>query len=180
MRQLQDSSANCHISLRGTTISGGAPSQMAANFISSLLNSRALQLFILEVLQPNYARRYRSMLIAAQKHLLPLGVGLGRRGGPATGGYFIWLALPEDLSGQDVAARAITEENLLVVHGAVFEVAGDNTRRRTNFEHNVRLCFAWEDEDKLVTGVERLATVVKRMLAEKKQASQHEHTPPVQ
>lgn len=68
----------------------------------------------------------------------------------------------------DVVARATTEENILVAAGPLFEVPGDNMQVGTKFENNLRLCFAWEDEDKLAEGVERLARVLWRMLDEMK------------
>lgn len=102
---------------------------------------------------------------AIEDHLLPLGATLPR-GTQAekdvVGGYFVWLTLP--VNAVKLAKRAKEEQNLIVAEGAIFEVPGD--RETANFPNNIRLCFAWEDEDKLAEGIERLARVLKGMLAD--------------
>ena len=60
----------------GSTKSGGAPSQLTATFMSSLLQSGDLQHHIVTTLQPAYARRYYSLMSAIEKYLIPLGVEL--------------------------------------------------------------------------------------------------------
>ena len=60
----------------GSSKSGGAPSQLTATFISSLLQSGDLQHHIVTTLQPAYARRYYSLMSAIEKYLIPLGVEL--------------------------------------------------------------------------------------------------------
>ena len=42
------------------------------------------------------------------------------------GGYFIWLRLPPGISADDVADRALEEENLIVARGGVFMVPRDD------------------------------------------------------
>ncbi|KAK8043091.1 aminotransferase [Apiospora phragmitis] len=78
------------------------------------------------------------------------------------GGYFVWFRLPGGLIADEVAKRCQAEENLAIGTGPLFAVQGDSDGPQ--FEHEVRLCFAWEDEADLEDGVTRLGSVVGRML----------------
>ena len=81
------------------------------------------------------------------------------------GGYFTWLALPEKLKtgAQILATRCKTEENVIIAAGKIFEVPGDDA---VKFEGNVRLCWSWEEEERLEEGVRRVGIVAKKMLEE--------------
>ncbi|KAI1640111.1 pyridoxal phosphate-dependent transferase [Biscogniauxia mediterranea] len=119
------------------------------------------------------------------------GLEEGGGGGGFFGGYFLWISFPREIetvitttsggSGGNngdreekkkvlfppaaaVAERCRKDEDLLVGWGALFEVHGDEAAAR--FERDIRLCFAWEDEEDLVEGVARLARVVRKMLDE--------------
>ena len=81
------------------------------------------------------------------------------------GGYFVWLTLPAGTSAEVVAKRALEEEALIVPPGSTFQVYGDAVSGTDGFENNLRLCFAWVEEQLLVDGVRRLAAVVERILA---------------
>ncbi|KAL8689593.1 MAG: hypothetical protein Q9218_004768 [Villophora microphyllina] len=146
----------------GSSASGGAPSQMTSTFMTDLLESGELDKHIYTTLQPSYAQRYYSMMDAIEKHLLPLGVTLPQSDRDVVGGYFLWIALPEPLLADDVAQHAKEEENLIIGQGSLFAVAGDE--RTTDLERQVRVCFSWEEEERLGEGIERLATVISRML----------------
>lgn len=96
---------------------------------------------------------------AIQEHLLPLGVTLPSASELAVaGGYFIWLELPPPLRASDIAQLAL-QEKVKVASGEIFQVQGDPARGR--FERNLRICFAWEDERKLVEGIRKLGTVIR-------------------
>lgn len=101
------------------------------------------------------------MISAVQQHLVPLGVQLPQSDRDVVGGYFIWISLPQRLRGAEVARRAKEDENLVVAQGELFEVPGDT--ETASFPHGIRLCFAWETEDNLREGVERLASVIRTM-----------------
>lgn len=101
------------------------------------------------------------MISAIEVNLLPLGVKIPQPDRDVVGGYFIWLTLPSSLRGAAVAQRAKKEENLIVAQGELFEVPGDTDH--ASFPHDLRLCFAWEDEDKLAEGIQRLASVIRNM-----------------
>ena len=148
--------ANC-----ASTRSGGAPSHLVATFMSSLLETGDLQRHILQTLQPAYARRYRKMIDAIEEHLVPLGVTLPQSKRAIMGGYFVWLSLPSNLIAEDVAARAKEEEQLTIAPGSSSAVWSDENA--VDLTRNVRLCFAWEEEDKLAEGIVRLARVIQGM-----------------
>lgn len=80
------------------------------------------------------------------------------------GGYFVWLKMPEEIDAEELAKKTVEEENLTIAEGSLFRVWGDESLKGGSFKHDVRLCFAWVDEDQLVHGVERLARVLRRML----------------
>jgi len=145
----------------GSSRSGGAPSQLTATFMSEMLKSGDLQRHILHNLQPAYASRYRTMFAAIEQHLLPLGVTMPQTGRDIVGGYFIWLSLPRPMDARALAARAKEEENVIIAQGSFFGVYGDT--EDADFESEVRICFSWEEEEKLGEGIERLARVLRNM-----------------
>jgi DNA-binding transcriptional MocR family regulator len=151
------------ISQSGTTKSGGAPSQLAATFINDMLETNVLQNRIQEDLRPAYARRYYKLMEAIDTHLSPLGVRTLQGVDGVAGGYFVWLELPSSLAcGADhLCQRALEEEAVSIISGSKFTVDGDEAEEKEAFNHNIRLCFAWEDEDLLQEGVARLARIIK-------------------
>jgi len=97
---------------------------------------------------------------ALNVHLLPLGFNLPQKDRQVVGGYFVWLALPPDLSATLLATRC-RDEGVIVAPGPIFEVPSD---RVVEFDGHIRLCFAWEEEAKLEVGVRRVADVVRRIM----------------
>ncbi|KAF2011114.1 PLP-dependent transferase [Aaosphaeria arxii CBS 175.79] len=152
------------VSQTGSSRSGGAPSQLTATFVAEALETGELQRHIFDVLQPAYALRYRKMVAAITKYLTPLGVKIPQTDREVVGGYFIWLTLPQPLKGAVVAQRAKDDENVIVAQGEIFEVPNDT--QNAHFENCLRVCFAWEDEDLLAEGIERLANVIRALLSE--------------
>ncbi|KAI9814259.1 MAG: hypothetical protein M1827_003425 [Pycnora praestabilis] len=144
--------------IRGSSRSGGAPSQLTATFITELLRTGNLQDHILRTLQPTYARRYRKMILAIDEHLVPLGVMISQSGREVVGGYFIWFSLPKPLRAEEVAATAKDTENLIISPGPAFRVD------KAMFESEIRVCFSWEKEEKLSEGIQRLANVIRNLL----------------
>ncbi|ETS75903.1 hypothetical protein PFICI_12847 [Pestalotiopsis fici W106-1] len=149
----------------GSTKSGGAPSQFSAAVLSALLGSGGLARHIEENLKPAYQRRHALIMDAVRRFLVPLGAEVranSLEGGDGErehifGGYFIWIHFPGGPSTKLISDRC-REENLAIGAGALFEVQGDEDAVR--LDKDIRLCFAWEDEEDLVEGVERLAKVV--------------------
>ncbi|KIW69999.1 hypothetical protein PV04_02311 [Phialophora macrospora] len=150
------------ISQTGSTRSGGAPSHLVASFIYQMLATGVLTRHIYEELQPAYSTRYYKMMEAVKHHLLPLGLTLPQADKDFAGGYFIWLTLPGSLDSTRIYKRALEQENLTIITGPLFKVDGDEHNKHTRFEKDLRLCYAWEDQDVLEEGVIRLARVIKR------------------
>lgn len=149
------------ISQTGSSRSGGAPSQLVASFIYQLLAKGTLKTHIYDELQPAYSTRYYKMMGAIKDNLLPLGLTMPQADNDVAGGYFIWLTLPGSLNSTRIYKRALAEENLTIIAGPLFKVDGDEQNKETRFEQDLRLCYAWEDEDVLEEGVIRLARVIK-------------------
>jgi len=154
------------LSQTGSSRSGGCPSQLTACFVAEIVESGELQRYVYNTLQPAYGRRYRRIVEAITTHLIPLGVRIPPADGEMVGGYFIWMSLPSSLKGAVFAQRAKEEENVVVAQGEIFQVPGEGEHPGTAFGNHVRICFAWEEEDMLAEGVERLGQVMGRMLDE--------------
>jgi 2-aminoadipate transaminase len=73
------------------------------------------------------------------------------------GGFFIWVALPTHLSGDDLLPAAMAER-VVYVAGAAFFVDGTG-------QHFIRLSFSAPTVDRIVEGAVRLARVVKKAAA---------------
>jgi DNA-binding transcriptional MocR family regulator len=149
------------VDLSGASASGGAPSQLTATIMAELMQSGALQNHISNTLQPAYARRYRTTMKAIEEFLVPLGVTLDQPSCTVVGGYFLWLSLPDPLLADDLAIRAEADEGVVVGPGSLFGVYGDTEVVDT--KNKLRICFAWEREDALREGIERLGRAIKAM-----------------
>ena len=101
---------------------------------------------------------------AVNRELVPLGVTIPKADKEIAGGYFIWCTLPEPLSASEITKKAL-HEGLTVIDGPRFRVVGDEEEKETRFERDIRLCFAWENEELLEEGVQRLARVIASDLA---------------
>ncbi|KAL5113703.1 Valine--pyruvate aminotransferase [Pleosporales sp. CAS-2024a] len=99
-----------------------------ACFVAETLETGELQRFVYERLQPSYCKRYRAMVDAIHKELVPLGVRLPQTDREVVGGYFIWLTLPDSVDGATLAQRAKDEQNVVVAQvsteGALVSVSG--------------------------------------------------------
>lgn len=100
------------------------------------------------------------MTKAIVSHLLPLGFTLPQPSRDVVGGYFTWLSLPTPLSAATLTERCV-EENVIVAPGSIFEVP-----EQLRFDGHMRLCWAWEEEGLLEEGVQRIASVARKMLDE--------------
>jgi DNA-binding transcriptional MocR family regulator len=156
------------LSQTGSTLSGGAPSQLCAAMMAEVIQSGELERFMAEVTRPTLRRRHRVMFDAIEKYITPnLDVALrssGLKDDEIYGGYFLWFTLPHGMAAKELAHAALKEEDIVIGHGNLFEVSGDET---TKFDSEVRLCFAWEPEEKMVDGIRRLGGLIQRMKDEK-------------
>jgi DNA-binding transcriptional MocR family regulator len=113
------------------------------------------------VLQPTYARRYRKLMAAITKYLVPLGITTppSDKSGVA-GGYYVWLQFPGNIRASDIVRVAEQEYSLLVHPGSLFLVEGDTSDAQKSILNGIRLCFVWVEEELLAQGIERLAAVI--------------------
>ncbi|KAF3360718.1 hypothetical protein HYQ45_001089 [Verticillium longisporum] len=152
------------LSQTGSTVSGGSPSQLASAIMHAVLQSGRLDEHVARCVRPGLQGRHAVLARAVGAHLAPLGVSWVRRDDDGIlGGYFLWLTLPVGSpSATEFAARAEAEEGVLVVPGDLFGVpgcvAGDL------YQRNVRLCFAWEDDETFEEAVRGLANVLRKSL----------------
>lgn len=154
----------------GCQRSGGSPSHLTSTYLARMLQTGAIQKHISTVLCPAYAQRYRILMLAVKQHLQPLGFTAPQPNREVVGGYFVWLGLPGGLKGTELSIRLQQDYNLIVAPGKIFEVPGDESA--VPCDHSIRLCFAWEDEEKLTEGVRRIASAASMML----QARQHDNS----
>jgi DNA-binding transcriptional MocR family regulator len=129
--------------------------------MTHLLTTNQLQTHIQQTLKPAYATNYHALLSALKTHLLPLGFTLPQPTRKVVGGFFVWLSLPEGLAAAEFARVCREEEGVVVAEGGMFEVPGDEGVR---FEGNVRLCFAWEERERLVEGVRRMKKAAEKLM----------------
>ncbi|CRG89400.1 putative protein YER152C [Talaromyces islandicus] len=152
------------LSQTGSSRSGGAPSQLTATFVDQLLSTGTLQRHLSSKLVPTYQMRYKEVMRAINTHLVPLGFRVPASAQPIVGGFFIWLDLPTGLTGSVLADRAAAEENVRIGSGTLFQVEGDCSEGRQDFEGSIRLSFGWEEFDLLSEGVERVGKAAHRIL----------------
>uniref|UniRef100_A0A8H7TMR1 Aminotransferase class I/classII large domain-containing protein n=1 Tax=Bionectria ochroleuca TaxID=29856 RepID=A0A8H7TMR1_BIOOC len=149
--------------------SGGAPSQLCAAMLSDLVHSGELQTHIDQVIRPSLQRRHKLMLDTLRQHLVPLGAEVRHGsllGADIYGGYFVWIAHNLGVSSDVISKAAQEEENMIIGGGNMFAVKGDDSVR---FDNEIRLTFAWLEEQDIVDGVERLAALFQRIKANPEQ-----------
>lgn len=152
------------LSQTGSSRSGGAPSALVASMLHQMMAAGKFEQHLQDVLRPAYQKRYDELVRAINDELVPLGVTMPQPNKDVAGGYFVWLQLPATLDGNAIAKQALEQENLEIIPGSKFRVAGDEDKEEMQFNHNIRLCFSFEEFDKLREGVERLARVIKSNL----------------
>ena len=134
-----------------------------STFINELLESGFVQQYITTELIPEGRRRYITMSSAVIEFLVPLGVTFSpdHGKGAMAGGYYIWLSLPVPLTAAEICQNAERTQNLVVGSGDLFIVPGYLAPEIVH--RGLRLCFMWEDSERLVEGVKRLAVVIKAL-----------------
>jgi DNA-binding transcriptional MocR family regulator len=105
----------------------------------------------LETLRDAY-RDKRDTMLAALDEFMPDSVSWTR----PEGGMFIWLTLPENIDSRKLLETALEEARVAFVPGQAFfcDQSGRNT---------ARLSFATEKADRIRAGIERLASLIKRV-----------------
>jgi len=99
-------------------------------------------------------RGRRNLMVAALERELPPGVRFTR----PSGGLFLWVELPEQLSGRDLLARCLQHDVAFVPGGSFFPCGGH--------ENTARLNFSNMPEGRIEEGIRRFALAIREMLAE--------------
>jgi 2-aminoadipate transaminase len=97
----------------------------------------------------------RDVALTALGKYMPAGV----RWTHPSGGFFIWLSLPETVIAQDVRSQAL-EEGVLVSAGEGFFV------NPVDGEHNLRLAFSCATPGDIDAGIKILAQVIDKVIVE--------------
>jgi len=105
-----------------------------------------------DTLRSVYGRRRDAMLAALEAHM-PEGVIWTK----PEGGMFIWVTLPEGMSGAELLEYALSREKVAFVPGQAFYA--DATGRNT-----LRLSFSNSNEATIAEGVARLGRVIRSMV----------------
>jgi 2-aminoadipate transaminase len=134
----------------GTTQMGGGANPFVAHMIAEYCRGGSLEKHILR-LQSLYKMRC-DVALAALERYMPAGV----RWTHPSGGFFIWLSLPEHVFAQDVKSQALTEGVLVSAGEGFFVNPADG-------EHNLRLAFSCAKPDDIDAGVRILAQVIDKV-----------------
>jgi DNA-binding transcriptional MocR family regulator len=97
-------------------------------------------------------RERRDALLGALEVLMPPGCTWTR----PSGGFFVWMTLPEGLNSKTILPRAVAER-VAFVPGTGFYSDGGGTRQ-------MRLSYCYPEPDRIREGVRRLAGVVEQEL----------------
>jgi DNA-binding transcriptional MocR family regulator len=147
------------LAMTGSNMSGGPPSQLCAAIMAELLHSNELQRHLQQHMKPVLQRREALMREAVSEYLVPHGVQVSRNTSVGIGGgYFLWLHLGPGQSAHMLSQKASRDKSVIVGDGNFFNVRGDSDK--LGFDTNIRLCFAWEAEDRMVEGVRRLGEII--------------------
>lgn len=103
------------------------------------------------VFRDMYRIRRDAMLEALSEHM-PDGCSWTHPGG----GFFVWVTMPEGLDSQSMLPRGV-DARVAFVPGAAFYADGQGAR-------HVRLSYCFPTAERIVTGVERFAHVVRHEL----------------
>jgi DNA-binding transcriptional MocR family regulator len=181
------SATNEHFS-RGATLSGGAPGQFSSTLIEHVLRTGALEAHIQDVLIPLYRTRSARLRQVVEEYLGPLGVqidtgrpyhitrsGCGDSNGDSghgkeeeiVGGFFLYIMFPPGVLADEVAAVALKEYKVRFLAAGAMAVRGSKASIGQS-SRGARLCWAWEEEERQVEGVRRIAQVLKERFVDDK------------
>ncbi len=135
--------------LSGLKTDAGTPA-FASHVVAEFTGSGTLAEHI-GTLKDVYRHR-RDVMLAELEAKLPDGCSWTR----PTGGFFIWLTLPEGLDCADVAAACV-EQGLQIGIGKNFFTTGKGAE-------NIRLAYSFNDDEEIERGVDILATVIRDQL----------------
>ena len=128
-------------------------STIAQMEVATFLNDYDIEDHI-EKIKSTYRFR-RDVMLQTMKEEFPEGVTYTY----PDGGLFTWVVLPEYMNARELALKAL-EQNVAFVPGGSFFANGGH-------ENTLRLNYSAMDEENIIIGIKRLATVIKEaMLAD--------------
>lgn len=97
-------------------------------------------------------KKRKDLMVKSMKEEFPEGVKFTN----PQGGLFTWVVLPEEINSRELALIAL-EKNVAFVPGGSFFPNGGN-------ENTMRLNYSNMDEERIVEGIKRLGTAIKKMM----------------
>jgi 2-aminoadipate transaminase len=134
----------------------GGSSALMQRIVYEFCNSPAFTTHVERVRHTYGAHRDR-MVMALRRHLPEISLTVPE------GGYYVWLRLPDGMSG-DVFAAAAAKARVNVLAGSKFFPGGANyPRNAASGRDRVRLSYSFATLEQIDEGVERLAIVYASM-----------------
>jgi 2-aminoadipate transaminase len=106
-----------------------------------------------------YRARRDAMLAALTQHMPP-----GCRWTHPTGGFYVWLTVPEGLDTKSMLPRAVTQRVAYVPGTAFYADCVTSPWDISPARRLMRLSFCYPTPDRITEGVRRLATVLEHEL----------------
>ena len=156
---------------RGYVASGGCVAPLAAGLVAEAI-ALGDQSEWLETLRSTLGAAATALAEAVEEEREATGWSTSET---PTGGYFLWVKLPEGVTATSLAKHAAREEVAYLAGSRCVPAgaAGAEDAARRCDEH-VRLCFAFLEEDELREGARRLARAVRSAREEVAQRGERE------
>jgi 2-aminoadipate transaminase len=134
----------------GTIEMGGGANPFTAQIVAEYCYLQYWEQHI-HYLQQLYCGR-RDIMMAALDQYMPRNITWTR----PSGGFFVWVTLPENIQARDVKQQAF-ERGVLVSSGEGFFV------NPTQGEHNLRLTYSFAQPEEIKVGVRILGEIVRKL-----------------
>jgi len=131
--------------------SAGASNHFGAEIIASMLQLNLQQDYLLDMRK--YYSDIFSELFPAMREKFPSSVKFFE----PKGGYFLWLEMPENCKGADVAKLALSEFNVRVLPGQACSATG-------SYQNCLRISYSSQPKDVLLDGIDRLGKAMHKYM----------------
>lgn len=141
---------------RGYVVSGGSPLGLSSELIAEAILSGDAALHLRGLCE---AYRLRCAALCAALRAAEAGFAVREPEGGFSGGYFVWVRLPDWAPSCHAVERAALEAGVAVMPGAHCTAGGGaDERARSGLDRHVRLCFAMLDGADIEEAVRRLSS----------------------
>jgi 2-aminoadipate transaminase len=130
----------------------------AADLCGSLLDQRIVHRYCSSEEFPDHVRNLRSFYetrFLAMDEALSTEMPEGVRWTRPSGGFFIWVTLPDGLDAEELLEESILKEKVSYVIGRPFTI-------NASARNCLRLAFSVEDPERIREGIVRLAGLIRR------------------